>query len=399
MGIIKFNKFTVKNSAVRLAAAILCILAAGATYEEIVNDKLKQIDIYSGKITETEQEIMVLRSDISANEKKIDSLNSALLILDEFLKDFEGTTYLSPEEIAVEANMVIFLADEVINLQESFKKKIVNLYKRGKNYELELLLSSKTPNEYFRRNEYLQKFAQTRTRELKELEAKKFLLNEKKKLLQLSTSSQRFYVESKRTEKQVIKSTIEKITLEQKNLNYNLDLKKEKLLTQKRHLNAVQVFLKNFRDNKDKYKGLKQPRINYESDNITNLKGSLNQPVDVNLITNKFGDIINNLTGTNSFNPGIDYSIALGSKVYAIAGGTVTLVGESPFYGKVIIITHGNGYRTVYTCLGEVNVNPGDKIRLNQIIAKTGENPEGQLFHFEIWKDKEPLNPEEWLRF
>lgn len=164
-------------------------------------------------------------------------------------------------------------------------------------------------------------------------------------------------------------------------------------------LNAAEVFTENFRDNKESFKGSKLPRINYSSDDITVLKGTLNQPVDLDRVTNKFGDHVNNLTGTTTFNPGIDYSIASGSKIYAVAGGTVTLLGESPYYGKVIIITHSNGYRTVYACLSEINVKTGDKIRLNQLIGRTGENPEGQIFHFELWKENIPLNPEEWLRF
>jgi murein DD-endopeptidase MepM/ murein hydrolase activator NlpD len=81
-----------------------------------------------------------------------------------------------------------------------------------------------------------------------------------------------------------------------------------------------------------------------------------------------------------------------------VGSGTVSLIGDIPYYGKVIIITHDNNIRTIYACLNEVNVNTGDKVKTNQVIAKSGSNLEGQILHFEIWKDKTPMNPREWIK-
>jgi murein DD-endopeptidase MepM/ murein hydrolase activator NlpD len=108
---------------------------------------------------------------------------------------------------------------------------------------------------------------------------------------------------------------------------------------------------------------------------------------------------MNNSTTTKSFNNGIDFSIARGSKVYVVAAGTVSLTGEVPFFGKVVIINHDNGYRSVYASLSDINVTAGDKVKLSQIIGKSGETPDGQALHFELWLNGTPLNPKEWLRF
>ena len=110
-------------------------------------------------------------------------------------------------------------------------------------------------------------------------------------------------------------------------------------------------------------------------------------------------NISDNKTLAISINNGVDFSIAKGSRVYAVASGVVTMLGEIPFYGKIIIITHDNGFRTVYSSLSETNVNVGDNIKLNQVIGKSGETLEGQTMHFELWQNASPLNPREWLRF
>jgi murein DD-endopeptidase MepM/ murein hydrolase activator NlpD len=127
--------------------------------------------------------------------------------------------------------------------------------------------------------------------------------------------------------------------------------------------------------------------------------GSLNLPVDYGLLSIPYGEVADNSTGNLSFNNGIDFSVSMGSKVYSVADGTVSLIGEVPYYGKAVIITHMNGYRSVYASLSELNVKIGDNIKLNQVIGKTGEVLEGQVFHFELWQNDKPLNPSDWLKF
>jgi septal ring factor EnvC (AmiA/AmiB activator) len=61
----------------------------------------------------------------------------------------------------------------------------------------------------------------------------------------------------------------------------------------------------------------------------------------------------------------------------------------------MIMIKHGN-YYTVYSKLIEVYVAKGERIAAGHTIGKLG--PNNATLHFEIWKDKEKLDPEQWLR-
>jgi len=375
------------------------LVLTGATYEEILLDKKKQADNIERDIIESKSGITKITTRTAIINQQIDSVESAVNSINSFLKNYENESYMTPDQIAIETNMIIYLAEDVERIQQSFKNKVISLYKHGENYELELLLSSKTPNEYLRRNQYLQKFSQNRKKELRDLKAKKFILVEKRKMLTLSTSSQRFYVESKRNERSLLESRLKELKTLKGNTESESSLLAGRVTRYEDQLNNIRNFINNFENNRENFNESKYNRINYESTDLTQLKGNINLPIDLGLISTNFGNISDNKTLAISLNNGVDFSIARNSKVYAIADGTVSIVGDIPFYGRVIIITHSSGFRSVYASLNEVNVKAGDVIRLNQVIGKTGETLEGQTMHFELWQNSTPVNPREWLRF
>ncbi len=378
---------------------ILLLVVTGATYEEILQDKRKQAESVEKYINESRSIITKITNRTAILNQQIDSVESAISGLTSFLKNYENESFMTPDQIAIETNMIIYLAEEVERIQNSFRQKVISLYKHGENYELELLLSSKTPNEYLRRNQYLQKFSQNRKKELRELRAKKFILEEKKKMLTLSTSSQRFYIESKRNEKAILDTRLKELRSLKSSAENESSMIAGKIFRYETQLNNIRNFINNLEANRENYKDSKYNRLSYDSENLEQVKGNINLPVDLGLITTNFGNISDNKTLAISINNGIDFSIARNSKVYAIANGTVSIVGDIPFYGKIIIVSHSNGFRSVYASLSEANVKAGDIIRLNQVIGKTGETLEGQTMHFELWQNSTPVNPREWLRF
>jgi septal ring factor EnvC (AmiA/AmiB activator) len=377
---------------------ILLLFLIGASYDEILNDKNKQAEIIQKEIEESKALIRNNSAVIKNLRVIVDSIQDQVNSLDIFLRDYQNERFLSPKEIELESDTVLHLQGEVEKTQKSLQSKIVNLYKHGKNYELELLMSSRTPNEYLRRNEYLQKFAQSRKKEIQDLKNKRFLIEEKKKLLTLSTSSKRFYIESKRTERASLSEKLKLFYSKKAEIENESNINQTKISLLESELNNIKNFISNFSEHKKTFKGIKTSRINYPSEDLAKIKGTLNLPVEIGLIRTDFGENMDNKTASRFFNKGTDFSVSKGTKVYAIAGGTINLIGEVPYYGKLIIINHDNNYRTVYAVLDEVYVNSGDKVKLNQLIARSGETIVGQILHFEIWHDEVPLNPNEWLR-
>lgn len=96
---------------------------------------------------------------------------------------------------------------------------------------------------------------------------------------------------------------------------------------------------------------------------------------------------------------GIDISGDIGCDVKSVEKGTVKKVYDDSFYGKVIIIDHGQGYETLYGNLQEdVSVKEKQSVKKGQIIAKVGNTSIGEIkdephIHFQLFKDSKSIDP------
>lgn len=70
---------------------------------------------------------------------------------------------------------------------------------------------------------------------------------------------------------------------------------------------------------------------------------------------------------------GVDYFIASGTNVTAIASGKVVYVGECELLGRFIVIDHGLGLKTWYCNLSETNITDGATVAKGDMIGKPGE--------------------------
>lgn len=125
-------------------------------------------------------------------------------------------------------------------------------------------------------------------------------------------------------------------------------------------------------------------------------KGKLPWPVRNPRVISKYGKQ-KHPTLDNVFisNNGIDVFAAKNASVQAVFQGEVAGALQIPGNDFMVMVRHGNFY-TVYSKLGEVYVTKGDRIAAGHIIGRLGEN--NATLHLEIWKDKQKLNPETWLR-
>ena len=96
-------------------------------------------------------------------------------------------------------------------------------------------------------------------------------------------------------------------------------------------------------------------------------------------------------------NNGVNIGLSADAEVKAVFDGEVKRVIVMPGYGRCVLVQHG-GYFTFYCKLGKVEVKSGDKVKTGQTLGRI-DTIDGQTeLHFEVWKEKEPENPELWLR-
>jgi murein DD-endopeptidase MepM/ murein hydrolase activator NlpD len=99
------------------------------------------------------------------------------------------------------------------------------------------------------------------------------------------------------------------------------------------------------------------------------------------------------------FHKGLDIAVPFGSDVRGAAKGTVIFAGVKGGYGNCIIISHGNGLATLYGHLSQILVKANDLVKVNQVIAKSGNTGRstGPHLHYEVHKDNTPVNPKLFL--
>lgn len=96
---------------------------------------------------------------------------------------------------------------------------------------------------------------------------------------------------------------------------------------------------------------------------------------------------------------GIDIKAEIGSKVCAIEKGKIEKIYDDAFYGKTIVINHGQGYKSSYSNLSEnVSVAVGQSIKKGQEIGTIGNTSIGEFkdlphLHLMLFKNDEIADP------
>lgn len=140
-----------------------------------------------------------------------------------------------------------------------------------------------------------------------------------------------------------------------------------------------------------------------EADNgFYSMKGRLPKPVSGKfIITSHFGrQNTSDMTDVEYQNPGIDAEVDLGSEAQAVYSGKVSGVYLLPGYNTVVIVNH-DGYYTVYGNISSALVKVGQKVVAGQKLGllSTAENdPNKGSIHFEVWRNRDKQNPEDWIR-
>ncbi|UKB78870.1 M23 family metallopeptidase [Chryseobacterium sp. MEBOG07] len=95
------------------------------------------------------------------------------------------------------------------------------------------------------------------------------------------------------------------------------------------------------------------------------------------------------------FHKGLDIAVAYGSDVRAAAAGTIIFSGQKGGYGNCVIVSHGNGLATLYGHLSQLVSKVNDKVKVGQVIAKSGNSGRstGPHLHYEVHKNNTPINP------
>ncbi len=394
--------------AVALALLIITFSRPGFPGQEEIKKKQSQlqklrkdIDGYESKIKENQKKEHATLDLLDTYDKQAVLLRTLISKLREEESSLQASVETTRATIAAMNNQLKFLTQHYAHYASS-------VYKHGPIYDLELLLASKSLNEALLRAEYLRRFSAQRKRDLSNLGNRRDEYQDQNDLLQRQLTEERGLITEKTNEEANLKlkmmkrkSLLTEIRRDKKNYQKEMSRKLEaakqmeqfiaKLIDEDRERRAKE-------EAKAREKNVPPPKELTSPGVFDAKRGRLRWPVSQGKVTARFGNHENPTLHTVSQNPGIDITVAAGTSVEAITDGEVSLISWLPSYGNLIILNHKGGFRTVYAHLSEITVNEGEKVYEGDRIGRSGEALSGPMLHFEIWKDRDKQDPEEWLK-
>ncbi|MCU0333084.1 MAG: peptidoglycan DD-metalloendopeptidase family protein, partial [Ignavibacteriaceae bacterium] len=359
----------------------------------------------SDNISQKESELSSIKTEIknlekelvskSAAEKKsfeaVENLNKQNFLINKVLGELRTEINKKESEIRIVEIKIIKTESEIKILQDNYARYVTAIYKKGQYNELESLFDASTLQQAVMRTYYLQAFAKQREKDLIKLKDKKSELDDSKALLKKERNEKLLLAKSRDDEKKVLtqkinerKAALNSIKKNKNELKKMLTAKKE--AQKKTEQLIAQLIEKEAKSNKDQLVStdnisseknkIRDENVSYDVDlntslfaSFADLKGKMIWPLHKGKIIRKFGENKHKSLNTVTLNYGVDIKADKDKNVRSVGEGVIAAIDWLPGYGNVIIISHKNNYRTVYSHVSEIFVSEGDKVKSGSVLA------------------------------
>ena len=274
-------------------------------------------------------------------------------------------------------------------------------YAQMQQSPLLFLLSSDSFQQLARRVRYLQEFARFRQEQVRRIENTQSEIDLQNELLQANKSDKQTALSTRKREQENLKrdekkqkNMLNQLKSKEKDLTKQIQQKQKKVNELNKKIDDI---IRKQAEKASKTSLTKEQQLiagGFEAN-----KGRLPWPVEKGMISGHFGKQQHPVYAHVIMdNKGIYLQTVAGTTARAVYKGEVTtcfMVANT----YAVIIQHGN-FRTVYSNLSKLNVKQGDKVDTKQTIGTIytdAEQDQKTELYFQIYKDKDILNPELWI--
>ena len=406
----------------------LSLLFIAATYGQ-TNSKVAEMESQRSKL---EQEISESKQLLTTTEKDTESQLAALSALTAQIKKQQELVNRLDADIRTTNREIKSIEEQLVTLQTELDRRrehyahALRLMTSKNTFEnrLMFLLSADSFNQMVRRLRYLREYSAFQQKQGEALMAKQEELNnkrlelentrkalkellgkriEEKEELDRRQAEQQKLVGSLKKKQKEIRQRIEKQQKERNRLNEeinriieaeiaarNAEQKAEEDAAEahKPAGTAMPVYRQNAAD--------KKLSGSFESN-----KGRLPVPITgPYLVTSHYGvNYVEGLKNVKYNNNGIDIRGQQNCQARAVFDGTVSFIFEHPqIQGSYIVMVRHGQYISAYFNLVSLKVKKGDKVKINQPLGLIRPDASGNYtMQFQLRKDTQSLNPEQWV--
>ncbi|MDR3269505.1 MAG: peptidoglycan DD-metalloendopeptidase family protein [Tannerella sp.] len=375
-------------------------------------DALEEIESTARLLSETRSSaqhslnrLNLLSGQVLARKKVISLLNQEISLLD------KNMTEMNDELNGLEQGLTV--------IREKYAQSLQHMYnRRSIPYKWCFVLSADNLAQSFRRMRYLREYSDWQRQQATLIVQKQSGINLKQVEVEQARTEKRALLEIREKENNQLQSEeseqrkeVQQLNRQQRNLQSRLAQKQrqaealnrqiESLISKEMTRSAGKT--SGSRDAGESTEGSDMSKENRQlsADFVSN-QGRLPFPLTGHYTITGFFGRHHHAVGKEVYtnNRGIDIQTTSGAEARAIFSGVVTAVFVGTGYNHGVIIRHGS-YLTVYVNLSEVYVKTGDKISTNQRLGKIftdTDNDHATILHFEVWREKEAMDPEKWIK-
>jgi len=393
-----------KNFKILILISGLLLLAETVSFQQSNDKNLlirkkdeveKEIELANQLLSETKEkrtnslhEVKLLNNKIKSRSKLIEDLNFEILLIEKEIQDQ-----------TVQLNI---LRSELEKCRKQYADMIYYAFKNeNMNINFMYLLASKDISQFYSRYAYLNQYKAHRLSQIVRIEDLQEEIEEELITLNVTKQERINRINEQLTEKAILQKdkgeinlSITKLKQQEEDLLKQLEEKRR----QHRKLNEEIELLIKKEANKSQYEKL-TPEEKLISNEFVLNRGRLPWPLEKGIIIDHYGEhnhpVIKDLIIRNN---GIDIATVAKSKARAVFNGEVSKVFTIKGANTTVILRHGNFY-TVYHNLVNVTVKVGDQVKAKEFLGEIyyDEKAGKTIIHFEVWKEMEKQNPEEWL--
>lgn len=338
------------------------------------------------------QQYRILQRGINSRASLISTLEQEVKLLDLDIRDLN-------------AQITRLVAENEKN-KEEYARMIYYAYRNHTDYEKFMyILAGASISQTYQRYKYLKYISEYRVQKAHEIESTVEELDQREQELSQLKNDKLRVLEEKEAEQETLvrersqrSRMIEQLKGEEKKLKKEIDEKER--ITRELESKIREIIEEEARrlNSRNIYAALTPEQELVGKDFRKNM-GKLPWPVDKGIITVGYGNHeVPGLRGSSVKNNGIDISSTPGTNVRTVFEGEVTKVFAILGANYTVLIRHGE-YLSVYQNLVNVRVKTGDKVLTKEVIGEAFSDDSENVaeVHFEVWQERDILNPEEWL--
>ncbi len=390
----------------RVLALLVCVAPAGLAAQQPdlraeILESQRRLEQIRAERARLEAEIGDVRNRVRDVATELANVERRLSASTAVLAEVEFQSEATAVEIESTTRDLIYSQDRLAESQAVLNRRLRDIYKMGPLHTVQVLLAANSFADLLNRYRYLQQIASSDRQLVERVRALESRLVEQNEDLRQRMSQLGMLRQDRVSEVAQLRA----VENERETALRDFRTREVRASTRLEELEGDEARMTTLIDElEERRRALEAARARVGGPSLTASDiGTLDWPIEGRIIY-RFGRDQRPNGMVLRWN-GLGLAAPTGTPVRAVRAGRVALAGPFEGYGPTVVLSHGEGFYTLYLYLEEIGVVEGRDVQAGQVVGTVGGagTPEGPHLEFQIRAPLRSSTPEaqdplQWLR-